>query len=64
MVRNGAFRWAQLVSDSEEEDIAELAKYLPPTGRDKPWAAEELWGQARSIHWFSYDPVRVVNADP
>jgi hypothetical protein len=20
--------------------------------------------QARSIHWFPYDPVRVVNADP
>ena len=53
MVRNGAFRWAQLVSDSEEEDIAELAKYLPPTGRDKPWAAEELWGQIEP-YWRSH----------
>jgi uridine kinase len=25
---------------------------------------EDIIHQARSIHWFPYDPVRVVNADP
>jgi len=37
------------------------------TAMDARAAAEiktAVEAQARSIHWFPYDPVRVVNADP
>ena len=43
MVRNGAFRWVQLLAEGDEEDMKELSEY--PTSRDRarPWGVDELY---------------------
>jgi hypothetical protein len=43
MVRNGAFRWVQLLAEGDEEDMKELSKYPTSRDRDRPWGVDELY---------------------
>ena len=58
MVRNGAFRWVQLLADGEEEDMRELATTLPPRERAKPWTVDELY-DAVEPYWETHESIDV-----
>jgi len=44
--------------------LGEHAACPPPRPTPKPIVDEATGAEVRSIHWFPYDPVRVVNVDP
>jgi enhancer of polycomb-like protein len=48
--------------DNDDEDW--LEKYNDGQNRLPAEKLEIMMWKVRSIHWFPYDPVRVVNADP
>ena len=48
----------------ETKDILSEIETWPEDRRARANAIVHEMEQARSIHWFPYDPVRVVNADP